>query len=48
MLNKIKEFAGMSGVSVRMLHYYDKIGLLKPANVSQAGYWRDSTEDISV
>ena len=27
----IKEFADFTGVSVRTLHYYDEIGLLKPA-----------------
>ena len=36
---QIKEFAGMSGVSVRTLHYYDQIGLLRPASVDeQTGY----------
>ena len=35
----IKEFAGAAGVSVRTLHYYDEIGLLKPAYVDgQTGY----------
>lgn len=35
----IKEFADISGVSVRTLHYYDEIGLLKPAYVdAQTGY----------
>lgn len=35
----IKEFACLSGVSVRTLHYYDEIGLLKPAYVDQhTGY----------
>ena len=27
-----------TGVSVRALHHYDKIGLLKPARVTEAGY----------
>ncbi len=36
---QIKEFAGFTGVSVRTLHYYDEIGLLKPALVDgQTGY----------
>lgn len=36
---QIKEFSGMSGVSVRTLHYYDQIGLLRPASVDgQTGY----------
>jgi len=35
----IKEFAKLTGVSVRTLHYYDEIGLLKPARVDeQTGY----------
>ena len=35
----IKEFARLSGVSVRTLHYYDQIGLLRPAVVDeQTGY----------
>ena len=36
---QIKEFADFTGVSVRTLHYYDEIGLLKPAFVdSTTGY----------
>ena len=36
---QIKEFADYTGVSVRTLHYYDEIGLLKPASVDQnTGY----------
>lgn len=35
---KIKEVADMAGISVRMLHHYDKIGLLKPESISNAGY----------
>lgn len=35
----IKEFAKLSGVTVRTLHYYDELGLLKPAEVSgENGY----------
>ncbi len=35
----IKEFAKFTGVSVRTLHYYDEIGLLKPAYVDKfTGY----------
>jgi DNA-binding transcriptional MerR regulator len=35
----IKEFAEFTGVSVRTLHYYDEIGVLKPAFVdSTTGY----------
>ena len=36
---QIKEFAAYTGVSVRTLHYYDEIGLLKPAFVDRnTGY----------
>ena len=36
---QIKEFAKLTGVSVRTLHYYDEIGLLKPTLVdAQNGY----------
>lgn len=35
----IKQFAEYMGVSVRTLHYYDEIGLLKPSSVNeQSGY----------
>jgi DNA-binding transcriptional MerR regulator len=32
------EFAEMAGVTVRTLHHYDHLGLLKPAARSEAGY----------
>ena len=36
---QIKEFAELTGVSVRTLYYYDEIGLLKPCLVDeQNGY----------
>ena len=36
---QIKEFAELTGVSVRTLHYYDEIELLKPSEVdAQNGY----------
>ena len=37
---QIKEFAEFTGVSVRTLHYYDEIGLLKPAFVDRATGYR--------
>ena len=37
---QIKEFAEMTGVSVRTLHYYDEIGLLPPAFVDRATGYR--------
>lgn len=41
---KVKEVADIAGVSVRTLHHYDQIGLLKPAHINSAGY-RDYSED---
>lgn len=36
---QIKKFAGLTGVSVCTLHYYDEIGLLKPSSVDRfTGY----------
>ena len=34
----VKQLARLSGVSVRTLHYYDQIGLLKPADTGANGY----------
>lgn len=34
----VREVSRLTGVSVRTLHHYDAIGLLKPAQVTQAGY----------
>lgn len=36
----IKEFAKLTGVSVRTLHYYDEIGLLKPFAVDEQNGYR--------
>ena len=40
----IKEFAKLTGVSVRTLHYYDEIGLLRPAFVDEKNGYRDYDE----
>ena len=34
----VKELAALSGVTIRTIHYYHKIGLLQPAFRSEAGY----------
>ena len=34
----VNEVSRLTGVSVRSLHHYDAIGLLKPARVTEAGY----------
>lgn len=43
---KINEMAKLAGVSVRTLHHYDKIGLLKPKTVSDSGYRFYSEKEI--
>src|SRR5258708_8502206 len=35
---RIGEFATLTGVSIRTLHHYDQLGLLRPAEHSEAGY----------
>lgn len=35
---KVNELAKLTGISVRTLHYYDEIDLLKPAHITEAGY----------
>ncbi|MDO4273240.1 MAG: MerR family transcriptional regulator [Eubacteriales bacterium] len=37
-MRTVKEVSDMTGISVRTLHYYDEIGLLKPSVLSEAGY----------
>ena len=37
-MKTVKEVSELSGVSVRTLHHYDAIGLLKATRVTQAGY----------
>lgn len=41
-----KQLAGMSGVTVRTLHHYDAIGLLKPAHVAANGYRHYGREEL--
>ena len=37
-MKTVKEVSQLTGVSVRTLHHYDAIGLLKPTRVTEAGY----------
>ena len=37
-MKTVTEIAKQTGVSVRTLHHYDAIGLLKPTSVTEAGY----------
>jgi DNA-binding transcriptional MerR regulator len=43
-LYRTQQFAKLAGVTVRALHYYDRLGILKPTARSDAGYrlYRDS------
>lgn len=37
-MKTVKEVSKQTGISVRTLHHYDAIGLLKPTSVTEAGY----------
>ena len=37
-MRTVHEVSGLAGVSIRTLQYYDKIGLLRPAEYTDAGY----------
>ncbi|HEY3743201.1 MAG TPA: MerR family transcriptional regulator [Bryobacteraceae bacterium] len=43
---KAREFAELASVTVRTLHHYDKLGLLKPKRRSAAGYRLYQTQDL--
>ena len=34
----VGEVSALTGVSIRTLHHYDRLGLLPPSAVSEAGY----------
>lgn len=42
----VKQMAKLSGVSVRALHHYDALGLLRPSSVGGNGYRYYSREDL--
>ena len=42
----VKAVAEMAGVSIRALHHYDDIGLLKPTSVSPSGYRLYTDKDL--
>lgn len=45
-LYQVREFAARSGVTVRTLHHYDHLGLLKPTVVADSGYRLYSDRDL--
>lgn len=46
-LYRASEFARAAGVTVRALHYYDRLGLLKPARRTSAGYRLYGEQDFA-
>src|SRR6059036_742529 len=44
---RAQEFAELAGVTVRTLHHYDRLGLLKPSYRSDAGYRLYSQSDLA-
>lgn len=45
-MHTVKQLSQLAGVSVRTLHYYDEIGLLKPSSVGENGYRHYSDENL--
>lgn len=48
MVYSIRELSEMAGVSARTLRYYDKIGLLKPLYVNEAGHRFYGESEVAV
>ncbi len=46
-LFQAREFAQLSGVTVRAPHHYDRLGLLKPSRHSRAGYRLYSESEVA-
>jgi DNA-binding transcriptional MerR regulator len=44
---KVGELARRTGLTVRTLHHYDEIGLLKPSGRSEAGYRMYDAQDVA-
>ncbi|MFE1523432.1 MerR family transcriptional regulator [Schaalia turicensis] len=45
-MKTVNEVSKIAGISVRTLQYYDRIGLLKPTDYSDAGYRLYSDADV--
>jgi DNA-binding transcriptional MerR regulator len=45
-MRTVREVAELAGVTVRALHHYDEIGLLKPSGRSERGYRLYSHDDL--
>jgi len=46
MTYSVSEVSNFAGVTVRTLHHYDEIGLLRPARRSPAGYRQYDEGDL--
>jgi len=46
-LFKASDFAKLAGVTVRTLHHYDRIGLLKPSRYTRSGYRLYAAHDFA-
>lgn len=46
-LYQVREFAKRSGVTVRTLHHYDHLGLLKPTRYAESGYRYYGDRDLA-
>lgn len=46
-LFQAREFAKRAGVTVRTLHHYDRLGLLKPSRYTEAGYRLYGEQDFA-
>ena len=46
-MRTVHEVSELTGVSVRALHHYDKIGLLRPSGRTEAGYRLYGDEDLA-
>lgn len=44
---QVHEFAELAGVTVRALHHYDQLGLLKPGRRTESGYRLYSDRDLA-
>jgi len=44
---KVQEFAELAGVTVRALHHYDRLGLLKPGGRTESGYRLYNDSDLA-
>ena len=47
MLLKVGELAKRTGLTVRALHHYDRIGLLRPTGRTDSGYRLYSRDDVA-